>query len=122
MCNANGSTSSFSINRSYIIAVNNTISNMMAYQNGVLSYTSSSASGVLNGNKYNIIGNQFTDLISGNYPMVGYINEMLFYKGSHTTQQRQMVEGYLAWKWNLQLSLPTNHPYYSIPLGNFLPE
>jgi hypothetical protein len=28
---------------------------------------------------------------------------------------RQMVEGYLAWKWGLNTSLPTSHPYYGAP-------
>ena len=26
---------------------------------------------------------------------------------------RQIVEGYLAWKWGLQTSLPSDHPYNS---------
>jgi hypothetical protein len=31
-----------------------------------------------------------------------------------TTTQRQQVEGYLAWKWGLNASLPTTHPYYKV--------
>ncbi len=31
--------------------------------------------------------------------------------GVLTTTQRQQLEGYLAWKWGLQGSLPSNHPY-----------
>jgi len=26
---------------------------------------------------------------------------------------RQKIEGYVCWKWGIQTSLPTNHPYYS---------
>ena len=31
--------------------------------------------------------------------------------------ERQLVEGYLAWKWSLQTSLPAGHPYYSSAIG-----
>jgi hypothetical protein len=42
----------------------------------------------------------------------GYIAEVIYYNGSlFTTAQRQIVEGYLAWKWGLQGSLPSLHPY-----------
>ena len=37
--------------------------------------------------------------------------EMLHYEGEMTTTQRQQIEGYLAWKWGLQASLPGSHPY-----------
>jgi hypothetical protein len=39
------------------------------------------------------------------------IAEILHYNSSITTSQRQQVEGYLAWKWGLQRSLPSTHPY-----------
>jgi hypothetical protein len=42
----------------------------------------------------------------------GAMNEILIYNTNLTTSQRQGVEGYLAWKWGLQNSLPNNHPYY----------
>lgn len=38
--------------------------------------------------------------------------EIILYKGSAlTTAQRQQIEGYLAWKWNLQSNLPSTHPF-----------
>jgi len=45
---------------------------------------------------------------------MGKMREILCYQGSMSTNDRQTVEGYLAWKWGLQASLPVNHPYYSI--------
>jgi hypothetical protein len=33
------------------------------------------------------------------------------------TTQRQLVEGYLAWKWGLTSSLPSTHPFKSVPPG-----
>ncbi len=46
---------------------------------------------------------------------VGTINEILYYNSYLTTAQRQQVEGYLAWKWGLQSSLPSTHPYAKFP-------
>ena len=42
-----------------------------------------------------------------------YISEIILYQSQLTKDQYQQVEGYLAWKWGLQTSLPTNHPYYT---------
>ena len=47
--------------------------------------------------------------------MTGTISEIVVYNVKHTTQQRQTVEGYLAWKWDLQSQLPGGHPYYGAP-------
>jgi hypothetical protein len=41
----------------------------------------------------------------------GRVGEVVFLKASPTTQIRQLIEGYLAWKWGLQGSLPNDHPY-----------
>ena len=54
------------------------------------------------------------------------IGEMIFYSytpfmndnnNTYPTgdSNRQQVEGYLAWKWGLQASLPSGHPYISTP-------
>ena len=40
--------------------------------------------------------------------------ELLQYDGILTTTQRQQIEGYFAWKWGRQASLPGSHPYASI--------
>jgi len=45
----------------------------------------------------------------------GSLNEVIIYKAALTASQRQQVEGYLAWKWGLNPSLPTTHPYYKVP-------
>ena len=46
--------------------------------------------------------------------------EFGFYNGFVSTDDRQTVEGYLAWKWGLQGNLPLTHPYkYSNPASNY---
>jgi len=37
--------------------------------------------------------------------------EVIFYYGAVSLNERQRVEGYLAWKWGLQSTLPSTHPY-----------
>lgn len=39
------------------------------------------------------------------------INELCVINGAITQQTRQSMEGYLAWKWGLTASLPSDHPY-----------
>lgn len=45
---------------------------------------------------------------------VGNVYEILVYNTALTTLQRQSVEGYLAWKWNLRSTLANTHPYKNI--------
>ena len=55
---------------------------------------------------------------------VGIIYEILVYNSALSNTDRQMVEGYLAFKWELQEQLPADHPYKNIvrPLTRvFLP-
>lgn len=41
----------------------------------------------------------------------GNIYEILVYNSTLSNTDRQIIEGYLAWKWDLQCSLPVSHPY-----------
>jgi hypothetical protein len=41
----------------------------------------------------------------------GGIGEIVIFASEIPTSQRQQVEGYLAWKWGLQSSLPSTHPF-----------
>lgn len=43
----------------------------------------------------------------------GYIGEVLLYSSPLAALDRQKVEGYLAWKWNLVSDLAADHPYKS---------
>lgn len=41
----------------------------------------------------------------------GDINEIIVISGSIVDDDRNRIEGYLAWKWGLNLNLPAAHPY-----------
>jgi hypothetical protein len=47
----------------------------------------------------------------------GFMYEIIAYDRGLTNSERQQVEGYLAWKWNLNTSLPTTHPFYKVSPG-----
>ena len=49
----------------------------------------------------------------------GWIAELIIYNSALTTNQRQQIEGYLAWKWGLQANLPATHPYKAAPFSPF---
>jgi hypothetical protein len=51
----------------------------------------------------------------GGYYYTGFIYELLGFGGQLSTTQRQQIEGYLAAKWGLLASLPSTHPYRSLP-------
>jgi hypothetical protein len=51
-----------------------------------------------------------------NYNWTGFVGELIAYNNALSDAQRQQVEGYLAWKWGLQASRPTTHPYYKVPI------
>jgi hypothetical protein len=48
------------------------------------------------------------------------VAELIVYDNAEiTTTQRQLIEGYLAWKWGLSSQLPSTHPFVSgAPYGN----
>jgi hypothetical protein len=55
------------------------------------------------------LGGDFYNSCAGNTDLY----EVIQYDGIITTDNRQAIEGYLAWKWGLQSSLPPGHLYKS---------
>mgnify|MGYP000925761040 CR=1 FL=1 len=47
--------------------------------------------------------------------------EIIMFNTEITIQQRQQIEGYLAWKWGLSSSLVTGHPYIKLPPSSPIP-
>jgi hypothetical protein len=55
------------------------------------------------------------------YFMRGNVGEILFFNSTLSTPNFQQIEGYLAWKWGLQASLPSTHPYRNTPVYSVRP-
>lgn len=82
------------------------------WMNGVLISAATNANGAADIGTNGIrIGDQFESTL----PFNNYIGETIWYPYEVDTSTRQKLEGYLAWKWGLQLSLPDDHPYASSP-------
>jgi hypothetical protein len=62
------------------------------------------------------IGYRHTDQ-TGASNFSGYIGEILLFNTQLGTTDREKIEGYLAWKWGLQASLPAGHSYLNAPPG-----
>lgn len=106
--------------------LSNTVAMMSATQN------STTTSGWLNGNPFSggtvatsetmQVGNggtkigtigagyEYTTDVRNNF-FEGDLAEIIVFNLVLSTAQRQQVEGYLAWKWGIQASLPSTHPY-----------
>jgi hypothetical protein len=96
-----GSSASFT-NGVYTVALNGTVTTASGGPTGVQDNTSA--------NLY--IGN---DNYPGDAFITGTISECILITASLITEQRQQIEGYLAWKWGLVANLPSTHPYKLFP-------
>ena len=98
------------------IVYSNSTGNVMAFQsnttgwgvwrNGTLEATTNTIATPNTDNIGYSIGGQYTT----SRRMHGVIGEMIMVQTTDTTT-RQKIEGYLAWKWGLTSSLPSDHPY-----------
>ena len=62
------------------------------------------------------IGAAWSGSVYNNIISTASIYELIVYNAALTTAQRQAVEGYLAWKWGLNASLPaTGHSFSKFP-------
>ena len=71
-----------------------------------------SATAAFSGTKTFVLG---CDIFSSSRVANVNIAEMVICQTVLSTSDRQRAEGYLAWKWNTQASLPADHPYKSLP-------
>jgi hypothetical protein len=107
----------------------NTTNAVPASTAGVVGFMASSSSILLsvNGNTSTTTGAAPTSANDGTYFQFGdsrgistlssdvMIFEMVGFSVVLTIYQRQEIEGYLAWKWGLQSSLPQTHPWKLFP-------
>jgi hypothetical protein len=94
-----------STNTTYIAECLYNSSGVSIYINGNVSSTNTSSPSYSAGVTY----------IAGglDYYLNGTILEVLIFNSVLGTADRQKIEGYLAWKWGLQSTLPIAHPYYT---------
>jgi hypothetical protein len=52
------------------------------------------------------------DFLVGGTPFYGDVSELIMFNRALQNDERQQVEGYLAWKWGMINTLPVTHPYY----------
>jgi len=69
------------------------------------------------------VDNVYAAIGGASFGYKGDISEILIFNRALQNDERQQVEGYLAWKWGLVQNLPTNHPYYysKVPQSIFQP-
>ena len=106
------------INVPYLLTINISIN---SDRSGAVSYS-------INGNvmtTYTVSSNGFPSTTLNSYfeiggwsgdtgrNFAGGIGEFTYYNRTLTLIETQRIQGYLAWKWGLNSSLPTNHTYYS---------
>lgn len=106
-----------SANTNQIITMATGASSTVLYQNGGVNGAGStvSPSSTVNISGATITGNLGIGGLGGNnFSWFGFFSEFIIVNAALSTAQRQQIEGYLAWKWNLVGSLPTNHPYFSL--------
>jgi hypothetical protein len=97
-------------------AYSNNVGNIMAFQsnttgwgvwrNGTLESTTNTIATPDSTNVGYGLGREYNPSRSSNI----VIAEVIMVQSTNTTT-RQLIEGYLAWKWGLQASLPNDHPY-----------
>jgi hypothetical protein len=96
--------SSIPKNTQNLLVIQYTSTNGYIWLNGTLNFTINSSSFTRSAISFAKRGNE---IMNGFYYEIAYYNSVL------TTTNRQLMEGYLAWKWGLQANLPSGHPYKS---------
>ena len=91
----------------------NTTSTAYLFGTAVSSGTPASTTPNIQSNPF-CVGIWANDITAGYY-LQGNIAEVIVLPYVATTIQRQLIEGYLAWKWGLNASLPVGHPFISNP-------
>jgi hypothetical protein len=86
--------------------VSNTAS--QTYYNGILKASGSTSNQALSGLT---LANRF----SVDQGWDGHLSEFIIHNGVLSSNDRQRIEGYLAWKWGLRDKLSSTHPYYLYP-------
>jgi len=100
------------LNSYNIISANISSNSQAVYKNGTLQ---NSTSFVLTpGVTPRLVVGAWQNTTTPQQPYYGRIRELLIYSSNLSTNDRQLIEGYLAQKWGLQNNLPSTHPFKKI--------
>ena len=91
--------------------------NMTLHVDGAQTMTSNVTGSIAYNGEPISVGTWLGDLANNSFG--GDIAEILFYDTALSTDDRQLVEGHLGWKYGLQEQLPSDHPYR---FANPIPE
>ena len=118
--NALFSTTSLSVNSAtpFVFSLIVSSSTFSEWINGTVNSSTGTTGGA--SGTYVVIGASGTSYAS-NFVFAGQMGEVIIYSGALTTSQRQQVEGYLGWKWNINSSLISTHPFYKFPSSSVVP-
>ena len=92
----------------YLIGVTNGGTNT-----GLVPYYNGNAQTAKNGSTVSFQGMGIFGLSGSSFNAI--TGDIIMYNRALSVDERQKVEGYLAWKWGINNSLPGNHPYYNAP-------
>jgi hypothetical protein len=105
-----------------------TLSSLRAWVGTSYRRSSGVMAATVNGSSNNGVSHTYVPPISSTYNIligardgggpvnfIGDIHEVLMFDSGLSDADRQMLEGYLAWKWGLQADLVSGHPYASAP-------
>jgi hypothetical protein len=81
---------------------------MSSWQNGTVAGTAATGARTSTAQGF-AIGASWNGTLYNNIVSSAYIYEVLVYTEVLSTFRREQVEGYLAWKWGIQSSLPASH-------------
>ena len=101
-----GSGTVYSNNVGNIIAFQSNSTGWGVWRNGTIEGTTNTFAPPNSTNTGYALARQFGNARQSNL----VFGEVIMVQTTDTTT-RQLIEGYLAWKWGLQASLPSNHPY-----------
>jgi len=106
------SSTTVALSQRSIAEITRTSNSFQLYINATNVGSATSSDSIGNGSGSSI-GNTFSP--NSNAFLSGAINEVLVVPTTLSTDNRQKLEGYLAWKWGLQANLPVGHPYKNSP-------
>lgn len=107
-------------NNTFMFSSSTTTASGNYFRNGTAFTTITSAVGYNIGTSAGLVGaaTSTSDFLNG------FVSEVILYNRNLGSNERQNVEGYLAWKWGLGSNLPTSQPfrYYTPAMRLFQPN